>query len=103
MTWVRLDDLFSEDPRIAAVGLSGQGLMVAALCYTNRTLTDGWVPSAAARQMTLGPKKLITTMVEVGLWEERERDGIPRGDTSLGASGRNVVVCRSTEGYRKTS
>jgi hypothetical protein len=49
MAWVRLDDLFTDHPKIAAVGAIGAWLQVQALCYANRNLTDGFVPSGVAQ------------------------------------------------------
>lgn len=49
--WTRLDDGFTEHPKVARVGLLGMGWQVAALVYCNRNLTDGFVPHGVARQL----------------------------------------------------
>ena len=46
MPWVRIDDDFSECDDGAAIGVLGRGLLTDLLCYCNRNLTDGFVPSA---------------------------------------------------------
>lgn len=51
MTWVRIDDAMPQHPKIAAVGPLGLAMQVAALCYCNRHLTDGFVPWGAARTL----------------------------------------------------
>ena len=47
MPWVRLDDQFPNHPKVVGVGPLGIALQVAALCYSNRYLTDGFIPAAA--------------------------------------------------------
>ena len=44
MTWVRLDEGFPRHPKVAAAGPLGMAMQVAALCYCNEYLTDGFVP-----------------------------------------------------------
>jgi len=44
MSWVKLDDGFSEHPKIARIGAFGAWLQIQALCYANRNLTDGFLP-----------------------------------------------------------
>jgi hypothetical protein len=51
MPWVKIDDHFDEHPKVALVGPLGVALQVAALCYSNRNLTDGFVPRSAARRL----------------------------------------------------
>ena len=51
MTWVRIDDSFSEHTKVASAGPLALALQVAALCYCNRQLTDGFVPRAKARTL----------------------------------------------------
>jgi len=48
LTWVKLDDGFPSHPKLAEVGPLGLAMQVAALCYCNRYLTDGYLPRAAA-------------------------------------------------------
>ena len=51
MVWVRLDDHFDENPKIAAVGPLGIALWVTSLAYCNRNLTDGFIPTSIAIRM----------------------------------------------------
>lgn len=94
MVWVRLDEDFADHPKIAALGdlmpLAGW-LHVCALCYCNRHLTDGFLPSAKVHSLasfrhlsvaTGGIKdmaqfghdietdELVEALVDVGMWEE---------------------------------
>lgn len=51
MPWVRLDDHFDENPKIAQIGPFGIALWVTALAYCNRNLTDGFIPWSVARKL----------------------------------------------------
>ena len=51
MAWVRIDDGFARHPKVAAAGPLAMAMQVAALCYCNRELTDGFVPRAVARTL----------------------------------------------------
>jgi hypothetical protein len=51
VTWVRLDDGFARHPKVAAAGPLAMAMQVAALCYCNQELTDGFVPRAVARTL----------------------------------------------------
>jgi hypothetical protein len=51
VTWVRLDDGFTQHPKVAAAGPLAIAMQVAALCYCNKNLTDGFIPRAVARTL----------------------------------------------------
>lgn len=79
MTWVRLDEQFAQHPKVVRVGPLGMALHVAALCYCNQYLTDGFIPKAAARTLIDfedfgGVNQIINTLVNNCLWDE-EADG----------------------------
>lgn len=73
LSWVKIDDGFSDHPKVASVGLAGKGLYVSGLCYCNRQLTDGEIPMTslvmvsglALRQAQL----LADRLVEANLWD----------------------------------
>lgn len=46
--WVRLDDDFSEHPKLRALGPLALVLQIRALCYAARHLTDGRIPHRVA-------------------------------------------------------
>jgi hypothetical protein len=48
MPWVRIDEEFPHHPKVMKAGPLGMAMHVAALCYCNRYLTDGFVPKSAA-------------------------------------------------------
>ena len=51
MVWVRLDDHFDQNPKIASVGPAGIAMWVCGIAYCNRNLTDGFIPWAVARNL----------------------------------------------------
>ena len=94
MPWVKLDDQMPEHPKVAQAGPLALAMQVAALCYSNRKLTDGFIPRSIARTLldwemvddegrvqTLGITSgyvgddvtadwVIDRLVGVGMWEE---------------------------------
>ncbi len=91
MTWVKIDDGFADHPKLAGVGPLGMAMQVAALCYCNRKLTDGFVPAGIVntlidvstvwdRRFVPGSqddygwtvREIVSDLVEVGIWEEAD-------------------------------
>lgn len=71
MTWVRIDDVFPEHPKVLALGDDyerGVALHIRGLCYCARNLTDGHVPARMFRE----DAEIRTRLVEVGMWHEVE-------------------------------
>jgi hypothetical protein len=54
LPWVRLDDHFSEHPKLVSAGPLGMALWVAGLAYSNRNLTDGFIPRGVAATLLDG-------------------------------------------------
>ncbi len=48
MSWVSIDDGFAQHPKVVKAGPLAMAMQVAALCYCNRNLTDGFIPRAVA-------------------------------------------------------
>lgn len=83
MTWIRLDDEYSDHPKIAAAGPLGQLLHLRAINWAARNLTDGKIPRSTLeviaygclvgeveRPESLDAHKLIARVVDVGLIAE---------------------------------
>lgn len=88
MAWVRLDDGFSEHPKVVKAGPLGMALQIAALCYANRNLTDGFIPKAIVPLLvnfdgiglTASPDSsepvaatwqyVVEILLKAGLWEK---------------------------------
>lgn len=81
MPWVRLEDAFAEHPKVVSLTYRGRWLYIAALCYSNRRLTDGFIPLAILASLCPherndpqdeDPYHLADQLVDVGLWETSE-------------------------------
>ncbi len=90
MPWVRLDEEFARHPKVVAAGPLGMAMQVAALCYCNTYLTDGFVPRSVVSglldleglgmRMWAGElvgggedatwKLVVEDLLEVELWDE---------------------------------
>ena len=70
MPWVRLDDGFTEHPKIVAAGGDAAWLHVCALAYSNRNLTDGTIPKGVLVRLSdrKEPQKLALRLCDNGLW-----------------------------------
>jgi hypothetical protein len=74
MPWVRIDEEFPDHPKVLGAGPLGIAMQVAALCYCNRHLTDGFVPRSAARRLIdldglgVSAEDVISTLLGVGMW-----------------------------------
>ena len=92
MSWVRLDDGFALHPKVAAAGPLGMAMHVAAICYCNQYLTDGFVPDQIVPALlnlkglamhcwdneSFGggqdaePALIVEDLLAAGLWEKAE-------------------------------
>lgn len=68
MTWVRLDDRFTDNPKVARLSDKAFRVYVTALCYSAGTLSDGHVPRRKALEW--GSLKTVGEILAAGLWEE---------------------------------
>jgi hypothetical protein len=68
MGWVRLDDNFADHPKVIALSDTGFRLYIEALCYSNRQLTDGFIPMAVYTKLSKNDD--ADYLIEAGLWEE---------------------------------
>jgi hypothetical protein len=73
MSWVKLDDGFTDHPKIAHVGAIGAWLQLQALCYCNRNLTDGFVPYSIAQSFLA--RGVVRTDDRGVLWTLSEHSG----------------------------
>lgn len=83
MAWVRIDDGFVEHPKIARVGMIGAWLQLQALCYCNRNLTDGFVPTAIAESfLARGTIRLEESGVQWTVGEHSGMQGLDLADVA---------------------
>lgn len=69
MTWVQIDDGMPEHPKILRLSDRAFRLQVEGLCYSNRNLTDGFVPSQVAHR---SGRKSALELVAAGCWDEAD-------------------------------
>ena len=70
MGWVRLDDNFADHPKVIALGDTAFRLYIEGLCYSNRQLTDGFIPNAVYTKLSGNDDAQF--LIEAGLWEDTE-------------------------------
>jgi hypothetical protein len=78
--WSKLDDGLQDHPKLFAAGdaLGHNGTAIAlgvytfALMYSNRQLTDGYLPLAMVKQLPIvdRPLAVASALVAAGLWEK---------------------------------
>jgi hypothetical protein len=74
LPWVRIDEEFPDHPKVVGAGPLGIAMQVAALCYCNRHLTDGFVPRSAARRLIdldglgVSADDVIKALLGVKMW-----------------------------------
>jgi hypothetical protein len=71
MAWGRIDDTFYDHPKVDHLGkdrLRCVGLYFLALSWSNRYLTDGFIPFDRVVRLG-GTKFLAERLVRVGLWD----------------------------------
>jgi hypothetical protein len=92
MPWVRIDEEFAKHPKVVEAGPLGLAMQVAALCYCNQYLTDGFVPRSVVpsllnldglgMRMWMGEiagggedanwKLVVEDVIYAGLWTEED-------------------------------
>lgn len=78
MAWAKLDDQFAEHPRIIGLGDRAFRLHVAAICLSNRKLTDGHISRHDGRilfAVVNANKRHVTELLDAGVWEQNGGDG----------------------------
>lgn len=78
--WVKLDDGLLDHPKILRAGASSKregrataiGIFAVGLLYTNRHLTDGFLPLAAIGSLFDKPVAAVALMTDAGLWRKVE-------------------------------
>ena len=72
MPWIKIDDQFSDHPKIVQAGPLAGFLYIAGLCYAGRYLTDGFIPRGQVRKLidTDNVTPLVTALVTAELWDE---------------------------------
>lgn len=71
MAWVKLDDGFTDHPKIDRAGPLAGWLYVCGLTYSARHLTDGFIPEGMVVRLSAitKPQTAVEALVAAGLWE----------------------------------
>ena len=74
MPWAKLDDGFTDHPKIIDAGPLASWLYVCGLTYSSRLLTDGFIPQGQVRKLADvdNAMDLAARLLEVGLWERTD-------------------------------
>ncbi len=71
MAWVRIDDAFCDHPKVDSLTDAAFRLHVAALCYSARLLTDGFIATLRPPRLMVNYKpKLAAELEAAGLWRQ---------------------------------
>ena len=75
-TWVRLDDDFPQHPKVVQAGPLGFVMHVSGICYSNRYLTDGFIPSGVLNALLPGSSARIERLklIPITINERRENE-----------------------------
>lgn len=74
MAWVRLDDNFADHPKIIALSDKAFRLFIVGLCYSNRQLTDGYIPyQMVSAWVGDDPFKPSDELEDQELWERKDK------------------------------
>lgn len=72
MTWVKLDDSFSEHAKIMAISDGALRLHLSAFCFASRNLTDGAISFLASKSLRGLTTKRVNELVAANLWENMD-------------------------------
>lgn len=110
MPWGRLDDSLYDHPKLDALGdrrLEGVGLLAVAVSWSNRRLTDGFIP--AGRVALLGGTiEIADALVAAGLFDEAEggyaiHDFLDYNDAKVDVLSRRAANALRQREYRSKS
>ena len=74
MGWVRLDDNFADHPKVIGLSDTAFRLFITGLCYSNRQLTDGFIPYQVVNAWVgHDPLKPSDELEDQNLWEREAR------------------------------
>ena len=103
MSWVKLDDQFSDHPKILSAGPLAGWLYVCGLTYAGRYLTDGFIPQAQVRKLAdvEDSAALADRLVTCGLWERVDGGYMIHDYLQYNPSGAEVRAQRDIVSRRK--
>jgi hypothetical protein len=111
MPWVKLDDHFADHPKILEAGPVAGFVFIAGLCYANRHLTNGFIPTTAVTSLVkrngVNVAQISQRLCSVGLWAEttkKETRGYQIHDyLEFQPSRASVIKARKTNAKRQAA
>lgn len=71
MAWVKIDDGFTDHPKVEALSDRAFRLHLAGLCFCARTLSDGFIPDDRVRRLLPKvTKAMVKELTTAGVWIE---------------------------------
>jgi len=79
MTWVKLDDAFFQNVKVASVSKDAKLLHLSAMCYCASQLTDGKIPTPALKMIAAQAdvddyRAAVAELCHVNLWDNADGD-----------------------------
>lgn len=75
MSWARLDDKFPEHEKVTELSDRAFRVLVTAICYSSRNLTDGHLKPSVLAAATGGRKTALGELEQAGLMEKNGNGG----------------------------
>lgn len=75
MPYVKIDDGIFRNPKVVQISSSAKLIYIASICYCGQSLTDGFIPTNAARMLAADAgvsysARFINELLSAGLWDE---------------------------------
>lgn len=69
MTWFKVDENAAQHPKLLTAGEGAVCLWMAGGCWTNKYLTNGFIPEGALRHLSWYSEDRAERLTRVGLWD----------------------------------
>lgn len=97
MGWVRLDDNFADHPKVIALSDTAFRLYITGLCYSNRQLTDGFIPYGMVNTWVgHDPMKPSDELEDQNLWSRTDKGFVIRSYNEYQPSREDVTRKRES-------
>lgn len=102
MTWVRLEDTFTDHFKVSALEPTAFMLHVAAMCHCGRNLTDGRVDAEDVPRLVRGYREeWVAELVGLGLWDVVEGGYLVHDFLAYNPTREKVLAQREAAARRK--
>jgi hypothetical protein len=102
MTWVKIDDGFTDHPKIEGLSDRAFRLHIAGLCFCGRTLSDGHIPTDRVRRLLPKvTKAMVAELEEAGTWIAVTSGFVVKDYLTYNPSRKKVMEDREAAAERK--